>query len=184
MDNGADSYRRFLEGNDEGLAEIIRQYSDGLILYIDSFIRNIGVSEDIMEDVFVEIAIKKPKYSERSSFKTWLYSIAHHVAVDHIRKNSHYHNVPMDERQKLSDETDLEKSHIIKEQKIELYKAMSIMNPDYRQILYLIYFEDFSYDEAAKIMKKSGKQIKNLVYRAKEALRKELERRGFVYEEL
>ena len=34
MDNGASSYRRFLDGDDKGLAEIVRDYSDGLTLYL------------------------------------------------------------------------------------------------------------------------------------------------------
>lgn len=33
MDNGASSYRRFLDGDDKGLSEIVRDYRDGLILY-------------------------------------------------------------------------------------------------------------------------------------------------------
>jgi RNA polymerase sigma-70 factor (ECF subfamily) len=39
MDNGASSYRRFLNGDDEGLTLIIKDYKDGLImnsLHIDS----------------------------------------------------------------------------------------------------------------------------------------------------
>ena len=54
---------------------------------------------------------------------------------------------------------------------------------DYKTAVYLIYFEDCSNDEAAKIMGKSKKQLANLVYRAKQALRAELEREGFCYEE-
>ena len=33
MDNGASSYRRFLEGDDNGIVEIIRDYKDGLIFF-------------------------------------------------------------------------------------------------------------------------------------------------------
>lgn len=35
MDNGVGSYRRFLDGDEEGLAEIIRDHKDGLILFIN-----------------------------------------------------------------------------------------------------------------------------------------------------
>ena len=38
MDNGASSYRRFLDGDDKGLAEIARDYKDGLMLYLRSCI--------------------------------------------------------------------------------------------------------------------------------------------------
>ena len=41
MDNGSDSYRRYRENGDEsGLIEIIRDYKDGLIFYLNSFVRN------------------------------------------------------------------------------------------------------------------------------------------------
>ena len=97
MDNGASSYRRFLAGDREGLAEIVREYSDGLILYINSFVQNICVSEEIAEDVFVEIALKKPRYSEKSSFKTWLYAVARHTAIDCIKRYSRISDIPVDE---------------------------------------------------------------------------------------
>ena len=35
MDNGAGSYRRFLDGDDDGIVEIVRDYKDGLIFYIN-----------------------------------------------------------------------------------------------------------------------------------------------------
>ena len=40
-----------------------------------------------------------------------------------------------------------------------------------RTVVYLIYFENMSYDEAARVMKKSKKQVDNLLYRAKNQLR-------------
>ena len=54
---------------------------------------------------------------------------------------------------------------------------------DYKTVLYLIYFEDMSYNEIEKIMKKNNKQIKNLAYRARLSLKEILRREGFNYEE-
>ena len=184
MDNGASSYRRFLAGDNEGLAEIVREYSDGLIFYINSYVQNISLAEEIMEDVFVEIALKRPKYKEKSSFKTWLYAIARYTSIDCLKKNSRYYDTPVDEMHNISDEQDLEKSYIREERKILLHKVIARLVPDYQQVLYLIFFENFSNSEAAKILKKSDKQMKNLVFRAKQALKKELEKEGFEYEEL
>ena len=48
MDNGESSYRRYLSGDDEGLVEIIRDYKDGLILYLNSIVSNIHTAEYIM----------------------------------------------------------------------------------------------------------------------------------------
>ena len=59
-----------------------------------------------------------------------------------------------------------------------LHGCMGEMNPDYREVLYLTYFEGMSYAQAAEVTGKTVKQITNLVYRGKESLRKLLEREG------
>lgn len=82
----------------------------------------------------------------------------------------------------LSDEADIEKDYIKDEQRIQLHRAISNLIPDYSQVLHLVYFEGFSYAEAAGIMRKSERQIKNLAYRAKQSLKTELEKGGFEYE--
>ena len=61
MDNGASSYHRFLEGDDEGLHEIICEYRTGLTLYINSFVQNIRTAEELMEDTFAVLAVRCPK---------------------------------------------------------------------------------------------------------------------------
>ena len=64
-----------------------------------------------------------------------------------------------------------------------MHQVLHRLKLEYRQVLYLSYFEGFSNSEAALIMKKSDRQIKDLLYNAKKALKSELERSGFEYEE-
>ena len=59
-----------------------------------------------------------------------------------------------------------------------LHFCMGEMNPDYREVLYLTYFEGMSYAQAAEVTGKTVKQITNMVYRGKESLRRLLEREG------
>ena len=68
------------------------------------------------------------------------------------------------------------------EEKRQLYSAMNKINPDYRTVLHLLYFENMSYDEVAFVLRKSKKQINNLAYRAKQALKAEMKKGGFIYE--
>ena len=185
MDNGASSYRRFLDGDDNGLVEIIKDYKNGLMLYLNGYVQNIHIAEDLMEDVFVRLVIKKPHFTGRSSFKTWLYSIGRNVAVDYVRKNSKYEILSEEDQSLiLRDEQDVELEYIRNERKIIVHRSLRRIKPEYRRALYLIYFEDFNIKEAAFIMKKSYKQTENLIYRAKLSLKSELEKEGFVYEEL
>ena len=185
MDNGASSYRRYLDGDDIGLTEIIREYKDGLTLYINSYVDNIFTAEDLMEDTFFKLATKKPRFSGKSSFKTWLYAIARNIALDYLRKNNKVASTPIDDLNNyIAEEMNVEREYLIKEQKIILHRIMRELKAEYFQVLYLVYFEDFTNEEIAKIMKKNKRQIENLIYRAKITLKSELEKEGFEYEKL
>lgn len=184
MSIGADHYDRFLGGDRDALVDIIRIYRDGMILFVNTFVDDILLAEDIVQEVFVKLAVKKPGYSGKSSFKTWLYSICRYTAVDFMRKSKKHREIDTEDLSAMADEIDIEENYIKEEQRIELHRAMKHLNSDYRQVLYLIYFEGFDHDGAAKIMKKNNRQITNLVYRAKSTLKAELEKEGFVYEKL
>lgn len=184
MDNGASSYHRFLNGDDNGLAEIIKSYNDGLTLFLNSFVNNLSVADELSEDTFVKIGLKKPRFSGNSSFKTWLYAIGRNVAIDFIRKSPNHANISIDDCAEQADEETIEKEFLKEEQKIILHKAMNKLKPEYRQVLWLTYFEEMSAKETAKVMKKSVHSIENLVSRARQSLKSELKQEGFVYENL
>lgn len=182
MDNGAGSYRRFLAGDDEGLAEIVREYKDGLILYLNGYVCNLYIAEELAEDTFFRLITKRPRFSQKSSFKSWLYAIGRNVAVDFVRRNSKQISVSAEGMEVLGKELSLEEAYIREESKAEVYKALSKLSVDYRNVLWLSFFEGFSNREVAKVMKKSDRQVKNLLYRAKQSLRSILEKEGFHYE--
>ena len=184
MDNGASSYRRFLDGDDNGITEIVEIYKDGLILYLNGYVNNIFVAEELTEDTFFRLIIKKPKYSGKSTFKSWLYAIGRNVAVDYIRHNSKMLSVPIDDVVNyLTEEQSLEQSYIKEENMLIVNKALNELIPEYRNVLWLTYFEEFSNKETAIILKKTERQIKNLLYRARKALKSKLEKEGFEYDE-
>ena len=177
MDNGKIYYRRFLEGDNEGLAEMVREYRSGLILYINCIVHNMEVSQELCEETFVKIYVKKPKYNEKYSFKAWLYAVGRNVVRAYLRKRGREQEMDCD----LQANDDIETEYIQSEDKLAVHRAMKKLNSDYCQILTLVYFENMSNKEAAKVMRKTNRQIENLLYYAKKALRAELERGGFEY---
>ena len=110
MDNGASSYRRFVEGDQNGIVEIIRDYKDGLILFLNGFTRNIGLAEELMEETFVRIVVKKPKFSPKYSFKTWLYTVGRNVAIDYLRRSSKTVDISAEEMAFLEEGMDMVKT--------------------------------------------------------------------------
>ncbi|MBE6834899.1 MAG: RNA polymerase sigma factor [Ruminococcaceae bacterium] len=186
MDNGESSYRRFrIDGDEQGLVEIIKEYKDGLIFYLNSFVGNLSVAEELCEDTFVLIGTKKPKDKGKGSFKTWLYTIGRNIAVDYLRKQKRKNETPIETVFGLSDDEQAFEDEFIKEERNKtLYSAMKKLKAEYRQVLWLIYFENFSNKEVSAVMKKSVHAVETLAYRARIALKNELEKEGFNYEEL
>ncbi|MBR5271925.1 MAG: RNA polymerase sigma factor [Clostridia bacterium] len=185
MGDGAINYRRFLDGDDDGIVEIIREYKDGLILYLNGYVDNIWVAEELVEETFFRIVTKKPKFSGRSTFKTWLYSIGRNVALDCLRKRKRVDVRSVEDSEKIIGEgRSFEKEYLEQERKIVLYKAMQNIPANDRRVLHLKFFEGFTIAEIALIIGKSVAQVNALMRKAKQALKEELERGGFEYEEL
>ncbi|MBR3766942.1 MAG: RNA polymerase sigma factor [Clostridia bacterium] len=183
MDNGASSYRRFLNGDETALIELVKEYRPGLQAYINSIVKNFAVAEDITEETFVKILVKKPKDKGISSFKTWLYTIGRNLAIDWLRRNPYGRYIPFEKLENLQNEEQrFEEQYFREERKLAVHRALESINPDYRQVLILSYFEEFSVEEISKIIKKTKRNTSVILHRAKKALKTQLEKENFNYE--
>lgn len=169
------------KNSEEALIILMKRHKEGLILFINGYVHNINNAEELMLDTFAEIAAGPTLFSHRSSFKTWLFSVAKNITLMHLRKENKYISLSDDnkmdcyESSSATPELDILKN----ERNRQLYLALDKINPDYRQILILLYFEDMSHDEAAIIMKKSKKQIYHLAERGRKSLKLQLDKMGF-----
>ncbi len=175
MDNGESSYRRFLDGDEAAFGEILDMYSENLIFFINRYVNNISIAQELSEDVFVDILIHKRRFNFKTSLKTYLFTIGHNKAVSYVRRCARKPEYAYEYIENEADRKNIEDEFIKKEQERELHEALGRLNKDYKTVLHLVYFEEMSNEDAARVMKKNKKQIENLLYRAKQALRKELE---------
>lgn len=181
MDQGTELYRRYLSGDDTAAEALIGLYKDGLMLYINRYTENIFLAEELMEEVFFRLLTRRPRFFGRSTFKTWLFAMARNLAMDQLRRDAKSAELP--EAELIRAETaDVERQYLKKEQALRLHEAIKLLPPDYSRVLYLVYFEDFSNAEAAQVLGKTRRQVENLRYRAKQALRRQLEKEGFDHE--
>lgn len=168
------NYQAFLQGDINGFENLVIDHKDHLIYFINRYIKNIDYAEDIAQDAFVEVYVHKDRYHIGKGFKTYLYTIGRNKAVDFIRKNQKH--VLVDAIPEQADEVTLEQKVLEKEDKLHLHRLISELKEDYRDALYLIDFEDLSYEDAAHILHRNLPQMKILIYRARKALKKLVER--------
>ena len=82
MDKGHIYYKRYLDGDEDALLDIVREYREGLMLYINTHVRNMSLAEEIALDTFTKLTVKRPRFRGESAFKTWLYAIGRNLAID------------------------------------------------------------------------------------------------------
>lgn len=179
MDKGNQSYQRFLNGDKQGLVEIMQLYSDSLAAFINGFVHDESTAEDLMQDTYLELIVKKHNFKGESQFKTYLFKIARNKAIDHIRKSRRIVRVDDSFVFILDAYQSVENTVIDTERNAVVRSAMKKINPLYAQVLYLSFYEEMSNSEIASVIKKSKRQVEMLIYRAKDSLKRILEKEGF-----
>lgn len=172
MDNGAGSYRRFLDGDESAFNEIMNELFRGLVFFINRYVHDTHAAEDIAIDTFSDLVVHRHRYNFKVTLKTYLYMIGRSRALDYIKHRRVIDFVELSEAKNLADESKiLEETVLADERKRAVNAAMEKLSEDMRVAVHLIYFEEMTYEEAAKVMKKNRKQVDNLLYRAKKELR-------------
>lgn len=176
-------YSRYLnQKNENDLRILLERHREGLVLFLLGYVQSEEDAEELMMDTFAIIASGTTRFSGKSSFKTWLFAIGRNQARMHLRKRKGLF-VSMDEAvHHAADHETPELTLLRDEDHGHLYDSIESLPTEYRQVLLLLYFEDMDRDEICVVMKKSKKQIYNLADRARNALREELEKRGYEYE--
>ena len=172
MDNGASSYRRFLNGDESAFDEIMKELFDNLVFFVDRYVHDIHAAEDIAIDAFSDLVVNKHRYNFKVTLKTYLFMLGRSRALNYIKHRKVINFVELTEADNISAEQEtLEEIILADERKRIVNNALNSLTDDMRVVVHLICFEDLSYDEAAKVMKKNRKQVDNLLYRAKKELR-------------
>ena len=182
MDNGASSYRRYLAGDESAFDELLDTYKDSLIFFLCRFVKSVAIAEEIAADTFALLITKPEQYDPSLPLKTFLFTVGRNRALDYLRRQNRWKLLPLEEAIELPGcaEDNPETLFLTEERDRALHRALARLAPDYRTALHLIYFENLSYEEAGRVLQKSRKQIENLVYRGKNALRADLELREFI----
>ncbi|MDE6723700.1 MAG: sigma-70 family RNA polymerase sigma factor [Eubacterium sp.] len=172
MDNGASSYRRFLDGDESAFNDIMKELFHGLVFFIDRYVHDTHAAEDIAIDAFSDLIVHKHRYNFKVTLKTYLYMVGRSRALDYIKHRKVIDFVELSEAQNLTDDgKNLEEIVLADERKRMINAAIASLPEDMRVAVHLIFFEEMTYEEAAKVMKKNRKQVDNLLYRAKKELR-------------
>ena len=182
MTNGESSYRRYLDGDEAAFDDILKAYRDNLTFFINRFVHDLYAAEDLAIDTFMYLIVHRYRYNFRTPLKTYLFMIGRSRALDYIKHRKKLTMVELSEAEReIPQGPTLEELILLDERKQMLNRALSQLPEDMQTAVHLVYFEDLTYEDAAKVMRKNKKQIANLLYRAKEKLRTILGKDGKLF---
>ena len=175
------TYRQYLDGDESAAETLVARYGDALTLFLNGYLKDMHESEDLMIEAFACIFAKERPIGADGSFRAYLYRTARNLALRHCRKHRiaflHFEELPFEPQSEALADTPLCRS----ERNRQLYGALERLRAEYREALYLVYFENMRYRDAAAVLGKSEAQLTKLVYRGKQSLKTLLEQEGFLY---
>jgi len=156
---------------------LVNMYEDELSQFIYGTIRDYHETEHLVVDTFTQLVLNRKAFKGNSTLKTYLFGIAKNLMSQHMRKRRREQHLSFEEIANLNfDNNETMQAMVEKnDQKDNLIAAMRELKKEYHAVLLLLYFEGMSYRQAGEAMNKSEKQVKDLAYRAKIALKKKLE---------
>jgi RNA polymerase sigma-70 factor, ECF subfamily len=161
--------------------ELVHRYERELYRYLARYLGNPTLAEDVFQNTFLQIHLKRGLYEDGRPFRPWLYAIATHQAVDALRKAGRHPTVSLDQRVTATQHESEAGSLLdllvnegvgplgeLQEQERQLWVRQSIERlPDtLRQTLILAYHQDLKYREIADLLKIPVGTVKSRLHAA------------------
>lgn len=166
---------------DEWLETIMEEYGENLTRLSFSYLRDWGMAEEVVQDVFVKIYKNYDTYEEIGSFKSWIYRIAINRCKDVLRSSLFKRVVVQSQFFQFLDskERTPEVQLVVKGEDADLINAVLALPMKYREVILLFYFEEMSNREIGNLLGVKENTVKTRLSRGREKLRLMLERCEF-----
>jgi RNA polymerase sigma-70 factor, ECF subfamily len=166
-----------IENGAEAIDEIMNRYGQEILQLTFSYVKNKQIAEDLTQEIFVKCYKSLHTYSGKSKFRTWLWRIASNHCKDYL-KSWYNKNVFTTDYQPIYDsiQSDSAEQTVIQdEEDDQLASAVMELPVNYREVIYLFYFEEMSIKEISVVTEVKENTIKTRLKRAKELLKERLE---------
>ena len=168
----------------EEFERLYHQYHHQLFQYLFYLVRHRETAEELVQEVYIKVLHSFESFEGKSTEKTWLYSVAKHVAIDHIRKQSRKKRKAegkeyewSEKEFEIQDRAPLPDEVVVQKDEVQyVYRMMEKCTEDQQQVLILRYIQSLSIAEAAEVLGWTESKVKTTQHRAIKALKGYLEK--------
>ncbi len=173
---------QFYQGDEEALAVVFKRYKDNLFNYALRLSGNRADADEAVSHAFMMVCQKRYTLKPGASFKTWLFTVAHHLCISRLKGQNKFFSLwsrknDMGEEQMidLPDPSGTARDVLDQKETAALVqKALHRLPKEQKEALILREFQKFSYDEISQVLNCSLEKVKVLIFRARQNLKNTL----------
>lgn len=170
-----DVVKEYLATNNVAYFDILyKRYSGKVFGKCISILKSESAAEDATQDIFMKILLNLSKFSGKSKFSTWLYSITYNFCIDTIRRRKKDKSVLVDDMSMEHDtaDDDIEDRFLMETNVKRLKVILEEVPAGDKTILLMKYQDEMSIKEIGAILEKSESAVKMKIKRAKQKFKK------------
>ncbi len=173
---------RVKDGDETSFALLLHRFRAPICQFLYRMVHNQAVAEELAQEVFLRVYRARDTYQPDAKFSTWLYRIATHLALNHIRDHKHdrHHLSPDDDtgdgpRLQLRDgAATVEERLVAASRARQIQEAVTSLPEKQRLAVTLHKYQELDYRQIAELLGTSESAVKSMLFRAYETLRSRL----------
>lgn len=175
--------KQSLNGSQEAFEQLVLLYERSIYNIAYHYLMDRESAMDITQETFLKAYQSLADLKDQAAFGAWIKRICRNKCMDYLRKNKE-NTVSLEEmleqegmpKEPQAKDPTPEKRLNQKEMMRNLEKILRTLPAEYRQVLVLRAFEEYSYEEIAKITNTAIGTVKSRLFRAKKMLKEQLVR--------
>ena len=170
----------FQAGDRAAFESLFRRHTPALVSFLARMVKDRGRAEELAQEVFIRIYNARERYEARARFSTWMFGIAHNLALNDLDRAYRRHERPLEPGTgELGADPAPGPDQLLDARRAgeRLENALGELPERQRAALLLRSNEGLAYDEIAEALGVSRSSVKSLIHRARERL-SELLREG------
>ncbi|SEJ18234.1 RNA polymerase, sigma subunit, ECF family [Cyclobacterium xiamenense] len=182
---------QYRNGSELAFERLVDKYKNKVYTTILMIVKEQGVAEDLLQDVFVKVVqtLNSDRYNEEGKFHPWIMRIAHNLAIDHFRKVKRHPMVVMEDGSNVFNTLHFAEENVeeikVKDETYALVRQLIEELPEsQKQVLIMRHYMDLSFQEIAE---QTGVSINTALGRMRYALinlRKKLKQINIAYDQI
>jgi len=184
-DSDAALMLRVKRGDRAAFTTLVEKYKQPVVNFVCRSLRDEAESEDLAQNVFLQVYKSRARYERTAKFSTWLFTIARNLCLNEIRRRSrhpaesleetHADNEDQPQRQYEDKKVFLPVDNVLHgELARKIEEALADLPENQRTAILLCRQDELSYEEIAKILGCSLSATKSLIHRGRETLKEKL----------